>query len=87
MCQNSRYELTKQKTTQTAVVMVQGDKFVLLQLRPIVRHLQLHKSLDVINTRCFSVRVCGAKSLLHQVLLPPLDLHHLLLYRVFYNEL
>lgn len=59
----------------------------IFKFRPIVRHLQLHQSLDVIDARCFPVRVRGAKSLLHQVLLPPLDLHHLLLYRVFHNEL
>lgn len=44
----------------------------------IFRHLQLHQSFDVIDARGFPVSVCGAECLLQQVLLLPLDLHHVL---------
>lgn len=49
--------------------------------------LQLHQRFDVIDARRFPIGVCGAKSLLHQVLLLPLDLHHVLLHWTFHNEL
>lgn len=52
-----------------------------------VRHLQLHQSFDVINARRFPFSVCGTKCLFQQVLLLPLDLHHVLLHRILHNEL
>lgn len=61
--------------------------FAVHQLRSSDRHLQLHQSFDVINPRCFPISVRRAKSLLHQVLLLPLNLHHALLHWVFHNEL
>lgn len=72
------------KRTQSAVCVV---SMLTHEFRSTVRHLQLHQSFDVFNPRCFPVSVCGAKSLLHQVLLLPLDLHHALLHWIFHNEL
>lgn len=57
------------------------------QLSSIFRNLQLHQCFDVINPRCFPITGCGAKSLLQQLLLLPLDRHHPLLHRIFHNEL
>lgn len=53
----------------------------------LVHFLQLHKRLDVVNARRLAVVVHGAERHLHQLLLLPLDLHHVLLHRVFHDEL
>lgn len=80
----SRCELKPPKNEHSLLLVQFKDtvcvSMLTQQFSSIVKHLQLHQSFDVINPRCFPITVCGAKSLLHQLLLLPLDSHHPLLH-------